>query len=618
MRDELAQLRVRLVGQHEVVERERRRDERCQPLERMLGLPSRGRPHEVAVDRPSRPRRVEPHPLQHRRDVALGERKARGELARQLLQLGPDGGAGAAAGIRPRQAPPARALPVRHVPAQAARPYRRRPRARRARPTRAAARPPPSSRARRSRPPARRAPRRRAARAASARLRSGRGRSARGRRPPPPPRRPRDGRFPPARARAPRSGRRAAGRRAPSTAPASRAGAATGARRGVGASPSRNCRAVAVRRSGPAAPAAGSTTPAATSVPRSSSADGDGDPERLEHEPQQAGGHVAPRAVVVRAAEQRRELGIGLRPPGGGDHELLAARQPEAIAQVRERIVRRLRRLEQRLDLRTKPRSAPAGVPTEATILADLGAGHLIVRSSPQRRAAARGTRRTRSAAPRGRAGAASLRSRRDLDGRHGPGDLAGAQRDPGRPRRGGGRDRDRHLGRRDERDRAWVEAAAVQEHLDVRGRMGRVEVGRRPLRERPAGPRDDRDDGEADAVPPDEEPGLGDGDVEPARRPGRGRRVARSAARCPARAGDARARGQSPVPSGSPSTRASVNTAPVVRPSTETSTSSPKEIRGGSTRLQARADGRRDGEPANVGRAGPPRARRARRRRRG
>ena len=103
-------------------------------------------------------------------------------------------------------------------------------------------------------------------------------------------------------------------------------------------------------------------------MPRSSSAE-DGDPEGLEHQPQQTGGHVAPRAVVVRAAEQRRELGIGLRPPGGGDHELLGARQPEAIAQVRERIVRRLRRLEQRLDLRDQARSGAGRVPTEATIL---------------------------------------------------------------------------------------------------------------------------------------------------------------------------------------------------------------------------------------------------------
>ena len=313
MREELAQLRVRLVGQHQVVERERRRDERCQPLERMLGLPSRGRPHEVAVDRPSRPRRVEPHPLQHRRDVALGEREARGELARQLLQLGPDGGAGAAAGIhrgKPRvpERCPFGMCRSRQLDRIGAGRVLAGPAPHEQRPVR-----PPSSRARRSRPPARRAPRRRAARAASARLRSGRGRSARGRRPPPPPRRPRDGRFPPGRARAPRSGRRAAGRRAPCTAPASRAGAATGARRGVGASPSRNCRAAAVRRSGPAAPAAGSTTPAATSVPRSSSADGDGDPEGLEHQPQQAGGHVAPRAVVVRAAEQRSRTGD--RPP---------------------------------------------------------------------------------------------------------------------------------------------------------------------------------------------------------------------------------------------------------------------------------------------------------------
>ena len=224
-----------------------------------------------------------------------------------------------------------------------------------------------------------------------------------------------------------------------------------------------------------------------------------------------AGGRVAPRAVVVRAAEQRSRTGD--RPPPTRRRRPRAPRprvEPEAIAQVRERIVRRLRRLEQRARplrrsrgrapaaYRPRRRSAPPRrrspdrrpAPQRPQLLEVHGERdpqHLEV--EPQQRACGHAATSTTSTGP------ATLPARSAI---------------PAVPAAVGGRDRDRHLGRRDERDRAGSRRLAVQEHLDVRGRMGRVEVDRRPLRERPAGPRDDRDDGEADAVPPDEEPGLG------------------------------------------------------------------------------------------------------------
>ena len=60
MRDELAQLGVGLLRQHEVVERERRRDERGQPLERVLGLAARGVPDDPPIEPGPCQARVEP------------------------------------------------------------------------------------------------------------------------------------------------------------------------------------------------------------------------------------------------------------------------------------------------------------------------------------------------------------------------------------------------------------------------------------------------------------------------------------------------------------------------------------------------------------------------------
>ena len=285
----------------------------------MLGLPPRGRPHEVAVDRASRPRRVEP-----RRAPATAATSPSVNAKRAASSRASCFSSARTAAREPRpaytaQAPRARALPVRHVPEQAARPYRRRPRARRARPTRAAARP------RRPVELVDRVHRHDGHRDAEPReqLQLGCGWS-----------RP-IGTRPAASAAATATPRRPmpAGPRTSTTV--GRVAQLGGERRDGPGEPRRRChgrtkgRRRARRRGTAGPPPSGGAVPRPpppargprprTSVPRSSSADGDGDPERLEHEPQQAGGRVAPRAVVVGAAEQRRELGIGLRPPGGGD-----------------------------------------------------------------------------------------------------------------------------------------------------------------------------------------------------------------------------------------------------------------------------------------------------------
>ena len=100
-------------------------------------------------------------------------------------------------------------------------------------------------------------------------------------------------------------------------------------------------RAVGVSRSAPVAPAPASSTPCATSRESSSSAAGQIEPVRLEHEAEERRRGVATGGVVVGAAEHHRELRVGLRPPRGGDERLLGGRELEAGRDPRERAVAR-------------------------------------------------------------------------------------------------------------------------------------------------------------------------------------------------------------------------------------------------------------------------------------
>ncbi len=75
------ELRVGVVGEDEVVEREARRDERGDALERVLGLAPCDLPHEVAVERAAGPGGRHARAGDDLGDVALGEREAGGDHA---------------------------------------------------------------------------------------------------------------------------------------------------------------------------------------------------------------------------------------------------------------------------------------------------------------------------------------------------------------------------------------------------------------------------------------------------------------------------------------------------------------------------------------------------------
>ena len=519
MREELAQLRVRFVGQHEVVERERRRDERCQPLERMLGLPSRGRPHEVAVDRRVPSTRVSSRARSSdRRDVALGEREARGELARELLQLGPDGGAGAAPAYT-AQAPLPERCPFgmrrgRQLDRVGAGRVLAGPAARDERPvaavqssssiastgttgtatpSRASSR---SSAAGRSRPIGTRP-------AASRRRRGDR----------------RDGRFPPGRAaRAPRSGasrswrgeRRRRPRRAAPALPRAHGGASAPRRRGAAGPPPSGGAARSPRRrlddSG--------RHERATVVERGR----DGDPEGLEHEPQQrrrtrsaarrrrgrsraaianwgsASAHQAaattsssPRVSPRRSRRRASGSSAGCGDSSSASTSATSRGRAPAGCRPRRRSAPPRRRSPDRPVRPTAPRSCSRYTANAIRSTSRSSrSSEPSVTPRPRRTSTGPATLPARSAIPAGPAAAAAGIVTVTLVGETNV-TVPGSRRPPSR--------------NTSTSAAAWAVSRSVGD----------------ALRERPAGPRDDRDDGEADAVAPDEEPGLGDGDVEPA-----------------------------------------------------------------------------------------------------
>jgi hypothetical protein len=239
--------------------------------------------------------------------------------------------------------------------------------------------------------------------------------------------------------------------------------------------------------------------------------------EGLEHEPQERRGRVPPGAVVVRAAEDDRELRVRLGPPRGRHQQLLPGRQPERRRQLREPIAGRRLGGQERPHLRERRAPGLGADADRHDDSLDLGARGLAVEPpcraqalevgreaeaqhlqvDPQSPVGAHGATSTTAVGP------ATLPARSTIS--VGPAGVAAGDRDL----HGHGR-HEGHVRRR--------ESFPGQEDLDVVGGVHGVEVDGHALRERAAGAGDPGDDGEADAVPPDRKPRLGGRHLEPPR----------------------------------------------------------------------------------------------------
>ena len=194
----------------------------------------------------------------------------------------------------------------------------------------------------------------------------------------------------------------------------------------------RICAAVGVSASGSLAPAPGSQDAAAHEARVVGHGCGHGEAKRREQRAHQRGGGEAARAVVVRAAEREGDLRIGLRPPCGGDERLLAGRQLEGARDRAQRPGLGGADLGAQL-LRAGGARLPAGADRR------LGALGLRRLGAAGRRGPVRAERFEVGAdgGPQQLAVSLQSRSRRDLHGGRRAGDLAGAQRELGRARRG-------------------------------------------------------------------------------------------------------------------------------------------------------------------------------------